>query len=75
MGATGVGDLGGAFAFGSYFYFLGTGGFVEPLHTLVVAVLFPCWCSRCGADPLRRPGHRSSKDPSRCAVARCGVNC
>ena len=33
--------ISGAFAFGSYFYFLGTGGFVEPLHSLVVAVLFP----------------------------------
>jgi drug/metabolite transporter (DMT)-like permease len=31
----------GSVTFGSYFYFLGTGGFVEPLHTLVVIVLFP----------------------------------
>lgn len=31
----------GLIAFGSYFYFLGTGGFIEPLHTLVVAALFP----------------------------------
>jgi len=27
--------------FGSYFYFLTTGGFVEPLHTLVIIVLTP----------------------------------
>ena len=30
----------GLFAFGTYFYFLST-GFVEPLHTLVVLILFP----------------------------------
>jgi hypothetical protein len=34
-------SISGAVAFGSYFYFLGTGGFVEPLHTLVVVTLFP----------------------------------
>jgi hypothetical protein len=33
--------ISGAVAFLSYFYFLGTGGFVEPLHTLVVVALFP----------------------------------
>ncbi len=33
--------ISGAVAFGSYFYFLGTGGFVEPLHTLVVVALLP----------------------------------
>ena len=33
--------ISGAVAFGSYFYFLGTGGFVEPLHTLVVVTLTP----------------------------------
>lgn len=33
--------ISGGVTFGSYFYFLGTGGFVEPLHTLVVIVLFP----------------------------------
>lgn len=33
--------ISGLMAFLSYFYFLGTGGFVEPLHTLVVLVLFP----------------------------------
>lgn len=33
--------ISGAVVFGSYFYFLGTGGFVEPLHTLVVATLTP----------------------------------
>jgi hypothetical protein len=33
--------ISGLVSFLSYFYFLGTGGFVEPLHTLVVIVLFP----------------------------------
>lgn len=33
--------ISGVVVFGSYFYFLGTGGFVEPLHTVVVVVLFP----------------------------------
>jgi hypothetical protein len=33
--------ISGLVTFFSYFYFLGTGGFVEPLHTLVVIVLFP----------------------------------
>ncbi len=33
--------ISGLVAFGSYFYFLVTGGFVEPLHTLVVVTLFP----------------------------------
>lgn len=33
--------ISGSVTFGSYFYFLGTGGFIEPLHTMVVAVLFP----------------------------------
>lgn len=33
--------ISGAIAFGSYFYFLVTGGFVEPLHTAVVIVLTP----------------------------------
>lgn len=33
--------ISGAVTFGSYFYFLGTGGFIEPLHTLVVVVLLP----------------------------------
>ncbi|MGB9303679.1 MAG: hypothetical protein WCB92_08380 [Mycobacterium sp.] len=34
-------QISGLVIFGSYFYFLGTGGFVEPLHTLVVVSLFP----------------------------------
>lgn len=33
--------ISGLVIFVSYFYFLFTGGFVEPLHTLVVAALFP----------------------------------
>jgi hypothetical protein len=33
--------ISGVVVFGSYFYFLTTGGFVEPLHTLVVIVLTP----------------------------------
>jgi hypothetical protein len=33
--------ISGFVTFGSYFYFFGTGGFVEPLHTLVVVTLFP----------------------------------
>jgi hypothetical protein len=33
--------ISGAVIFGSYFYFLATGGFVEPLHTLVVIALAP----------------------------------
>jgi hypothetical protein len=33
--------ISGLVAFGSYFYLFGTGGFVEPLHTLVVVALFP----------------------------------
>ncbi|OBA78286.1 hypothetical protein A9W99_24510 [Mycobacterium sp. 1164966.3] len=33
--------ISGLVAFGSYFYLFGTGGFVEPLHTLVVVTLFP----------------------------------
>ncbi|MDT5224745.1 MAG: hypothetical protein QOG19_2152 [Mycobacterium sp.] len=33
--------ISGGVAFVSYFYFLGTGGFVEPLHTLVVMMLSP----------------------------------
>jgi hypothetical protein len=33
--------ISGLITFGSYFYFFGTGGFVEPLHTLVVVALFP----------------------------------
>lgn len=35
--------ISGVVTFLSYFYFLGTGGFVEPLHTLVVVVLFPAF--------------------------------
>jgi hypothetical protein len=35
--------ISGVVAFGSYFYFLATGGFVEPLHTAVVVVLTPMW--------------------------------
>lgn len=31
----------GLITFSSYFYFVGTGGFVEPLHTLVVVILSP----------------------------------
>lgn len=60
--------ISGAVVFGSYFYFLGTGGFVEPLHTLVVATLTPmlllavwrappapAWPSIVeGPEPLRR---------------------
>jgi hypothetical protein len=33
--------ISGAVVFGSYFYFLTTGGFVEPLHTIVIVVLTP----------------------------------
>jgi hypothetical protein len=33
--------ISGLFSFPTYFYFLGTGGFVEPLHTLLAIVLFP----------------------------------
>lgn len=33
--------ISGAVVFGSYFYFLTTGGFVEPLHTVVIVILTP----------------------------------
>lgn len=44
--------ISGLFTFLTYFYFLGTGGFVEPLHTLVVVVLFPMFV----AAIWQRPG-------------------
>ena len=43
--------ISGFVAFLSYFYFLGTGGFVEPLHTLVVVVLFPMLVLAVGRRP------------------------
>jgi hypothetical protein len=47
--------LSGAVAFGSYFYFLATGGFVEPLHTLVILALTPMWIAAL-ARRLPAPG-------------------
>jgi hypothetical protein len=41
----------GLFTFLTYVYFLGTGGFVEPLHTAVVVTLFPMFV----AAVWRRP--------------------
>ena len=45
--------ISGIFTFGTYFYFLGTGGFVEPLHTAVLIVLLPMWLAAVWPGPAR----------------------
>lgn len=45
-------SISGTVAFASYFYFLGTGGFVEPLHTVVVIVLVPMFIAAVWPRPV-----------------------